>query len=82
MPFSPLYSKIIANDKKQYYVKTVKTEAKTDINSEEIKRILNVSAFSTVTKVETDGAEIRAEGKITYYICYEAGRRRAFTTVI
>lgn len=72
MPFSPLYSKIIANDKKQYYVKTVKTEAKTDINSEEIKRILNVSAFSTVTKVETDGAEIRAEGKITYYICYEA----------
>ena len=72
MPFSPLYSKIIANDKKQYYVQTVKTEAKTDINSEEIKKIINVSAFSTVTKVETSGKEIRTEGKVTYYICYEA----------
>lgn len=72
MPFSPLYSKIIANDKKQYYVQTVKTEAKTDINSEEIKKIINVSAFSTVTKVETFGKEIRTEGKVTYYICYEA----------
>ena len=72
MSIAPQYNKIITTDKSERITENVKVETKTQILSEEIKKILSISAFSVITKLDEGEKKITANGKVVFYLCYES----------
>lgn len=70
MPFEPIFEDINLTQLKENKKEHVKVECKTDIQSEGISKILNVSARSVITKTQTNGINLEYQGKVTFFVCY------------
>lgn len=70
MAFQPIYNEIDLTLKKPDAKDRVKTECKTEIPSDSVSKILNLTAHSVVTECENSETGIRYSGKINFFVCY------------
>lgn len=71
MPFEPVFETINVNLRKGTLTDQIKVECRTDIPTEAVSKIINVSAFPYVGRTETADGQLRYGGKIVFFICYE-----------
>lgn len=71
MPFEPIFETITANNRKTVLSDHVKVECKTEIPTETVRKILNISVFSALTNHDNQDGYINYAGKAVFYICYE-----------
>ena len=70
MSFEPIYEDINLIQRKSTLKERIKVECKTEVASDGVRKILNVTARATVNKVETTSKEISYEGRVNFFICY------------
>lgn len=71
MALEPIFEKINVIKESKTNEKRIKSECKTDVNSAEIKKIINVYAVADAVSAEVENGKVRTLGRITYFICYE-----------
>jgi hypothetical protein len=71
MSIQPIYQKAFFNSKQKSLTEHVKVDVKTEIDSEQVKRILSVSSTSSVTGARIENGLVEYKGKAIFYICYE-----------
>ncbi len=71
MPQEPIYDSITFNELGEQLSETVKVENKTDVISEDVKKVLCVSAVSSVSTSDVIDGKISFGGKIAFSIIYE-----------
>lgn len=71
MPFEPIFQDVNVTQKKNNVKDHVKVECKTDVASDGVSKILNVTARSCVTRSQVVDKEIYYEGRVTFFICYQ-----------
>ncbi len=71
MPLEPVFETITASGKKTEVYDHIKVECKTEILTEDVKRVLNVCVFPSLTHCDAEDGKINYTGKATFYICYE-----------
>ncbi len=67
----PVFERIAVNDKRRVITDRKKIECKTEILTESINKVLNVGAFTFVSRPEYEKGKINYTGKTVFYICYE-----------
>lgn len=73
MAFEPVYEKVLYNTKGKEFNDRIKTECKADVDSEEVKRVINLSTALQITGSERSGDKVKYFGRINYFVCYENG---------
>ena len=73
MALEPVFEKINVTGKTENLTKRFRSECRTDIDSESVKKIISATAVAFVSSCALDGDKIRYTGKTTYFICYEDG---------
>lgn len=71
MAIEPSYQKITCAKDGKTLKERIKVECKTEIESSDVKRIINLSVTSDVTSANVDDDKINYKGKVVYFICYE-----------
>lgn len=70
------YEKICVQKKKGEYKEQVKLECKTDIPSDDVKRVIAVLPSARIVKSEQKDEITTATGSVNYYICYVDGENK------
>ncbi|MBR1983438.1 MAG: hypothetical protein IKA12_01995 [Clostridia bacterium] len=70
MQLQPVYETVTATLSKTQITEHVKSECKTDVLSETVKKILNVGVFPTIINSTTEDGKIKYTAKTVFYICY------------
>ncbi|MBO5713880.1 MAG: DUF3794 domain-containing protein, partial [Clostridia bacterium] len=70
MQLEPLFQTVNATLPKTQIVDHIKCDAKTQVVSETIKKILNVNVFPTVQKTVVEDDKIKYTIKTCFYVCY------------
>lgn len=68
---SQQFERIAVNEKRRVITEKKKVDCKTEIATESINKILNVGAFTFVSRPEYNKGKINYTGKTVFYICYE-----------
>ncbi len=71
MSISPTLTKFCFLDKKKTFTQSLTVETKTEILTEEIKKILNLTAVTAVSSSTTQKDGVKGSGRIVFYVCYE-----------
>ncbi len=71
MSISPTLTKICLTDKKKTYTESITVQTKTEILTEEIKRILNLTAVTAVSSASAQKESVNGSGRVVFYVCYE-----------
>ena len=70
MQLQPVFETVTATAPKIQVVDHVKTDCKTDVLSESIKKVLNVGVFPSIINTSTEDGKIKYTAKAVFYICY------------
>lgn len=70
MQLQPVFETVTATAPKTQIVEHAKSECKTDVLSETVKKILNVGVFPSILNTTIDDGKIKYTAKAVYYICY------------
>ncbi len=71
MPFEPVFETINVNKRKGNLTDQIKVECRTEISCEAVSKIINVSSFPQVVRTEVNDGQLKYDGKLTFFICYE-----------
>ena len=71
MSFEPNFEKINYNGKINEQFQQIKVECKTDISSENVKKIIGISSKADITRKDKQENKIIFGGKTSFYVCYE-----------
>ncbi len=71
MSFEPNFEKINYNGKINEQFQQIKVECKTDILSENVKKIIGISSKADITRKDKEENKIIFGGKTSFYVCYE-----------
>lgn len=71
MPFEPVYEKIAVCRQTARTEEKIKAECRTDIPTETVAKIINLTAQSVITEKTCSENGIAYSGKVTFYLCYE-----------
>lgn len=71
MPFEPVFETINISQRKGKLTDQIKVECRTDIPTEAVNKIINISAFPQIIRSETVAGQVKYGGKIAFFICYE-----------
>lgn len=70
MAIEPVYEKIVVNSPCETVKGQIKIEAKTDVSTDLVEKVLTVNAFAVPSVSEIVNGQIRYGGKVTFYISY------------
>jgi hypothetical protein len=70
MAIEPVYEKIVVNSPCETVKGQIKIEAKTDVSTDLVEKVLTVNAFVCVTQSDIVSGQIRYGGKATFYVSY------------
>lgn len=71
MPFEPVYEKIAVGRQTVRTEEKIKAECRTDIPTETVAKIINLTAQSVITEKTCSENGIAYSGKVTFFLCYE-----------
>lgn len=71
MALEPIFEKINVIKESKILEKRIKSECKTEVNSADVKKIINVYAVADAVNADVENGKVRTLGRITYFICYE-----------
>ena len=71
MALEPIFEKLNVIKESKTIEKRIKSECKTDVNSADVKKIINVYAVADVVNTEVENGKVKTLGRINYFICYE-----------
>lgn len=71
MAIKPVYENFRANSRKNTVEKQIKVQAKTELPTDGIKKVLDVSAFVSVSHTEVLTGKVKFNGKTLFNILYE-----------
>ncbi len=71
MPIQPVFENISLNERATKVVDKKKVEVKTQIPTESISRIINVSAINSIVKAEVQAPKTIYGGRVLFYLTYE-----------
>lgn len=70
MAIEPVYEKINIKKKSGVVSGQIKTETKTDVSSDTVRKVLGITAFATVMEDDVSDGQLKYGGKIIYHITY------------
>lgn len=70
MPFEPFYENLAACRQTVKTEEKIKAECRTEIPSESVSDVLNVSARAVITDKERTEGGVGYSGKVTFFVCY------------
>ena len=70
MQLQPVFETVTATAPQIQVVDHVKTDCKTDVVSESIKKVLNVAVFPSLINTSTEDGKIKYTAKAVFYVCY------------
>lgn len=71
MAIEPVFEKITCTKENKIVKERVKVECRTEIESSEVKKIINLSASGDIVSAEIHNGKILYKGKVIYFVCYE-----------
>ena len=72
MPFEPKFENLTLSQTALELTDKIKAQARTEISTDDISKILNVNAISYVEKKEVSDGKIDYDGKVVFFVCYQA----------
>ena len=71
MSFEPNFENLLLSQMALELTDKIKVQAKTEISTDEISKILNVNAFAHVEKKEVTDGKIDYCGKVVFFVFYQ-----------
>lgn len=71
MSFEPKFENLTLSQTALELTDKIKAQARTEISTDDISKILNVNAISYVEKKEVSDGKIEYNGKVVFFVCYQ-----------
>ncbi len=71
MSFEPVFENFTLNEKIGTYTEKIKVECKTNVSTEDVKKIIFLSSHPFLSNSECEDGEVKFAGKIGFFVCYE-----------
>lgn len=71
MAIEPVFEKITCTKENKSVKERVKVECRSEIESDGVKKIINLSSSADIISAEIHDGKILYKGKIIYFVCYE-----------